>query len=82
MVIMRRSITGAERLCRVGDCEYGGDHLMIRVVVVLNWGITGAVTVVIDGRDYVDAVWVRGADSNSTLVGDGCGDGEEGWMRN
>ena len=74
---------GAERPCRVGDCGYGSGHLMIRVVVeILIRGGTGTVTVVIDGRDYVDAVWVRGADSNSTLVGDGWSVGEEGRVGN
>ena len=56
---------------------------MIRVLVKIpNQGITGMVTIVIGGKDYVNTVWVRGADSNSTLVGDGWGDEEEGRRRN
>ena len=33
---------------------------------IRNRGVTGTVTVVIGGRDDVDAVWVRGADTDST----------------
>ena len=36
----------------------------------------------IDGRDYVDAGWVRGADPDSTSVGDGWSVGEEGRVGN
>ena len=80
---MGRSVTGGKRPCWVGDCGDGSDHIMIRVLVkILNWGVTGMVTIVIGGRDYVNAVWVRGADINSMSVGNGWGDREEGRRRN
>ena len=74
---------GVKRPCRVGDCGYGSDDIMIRVLVkISNRGITGTVTVVIGGKDYINVVWVRGVDSNSTSGGDGWGDEEEGRRRN
>ena len=83
MVILGRSVTGAKRPCLVGDCGYVSDHIISRVLLEIhNWGVTGMVTIVIGGRDDVDTVWVRGADTDSTLVGDGWGDGEEGRRRN
>ena len=83
MAILGRNVTGVKRPCRVGDCGYGSDHIIIRVLVKIpNQGVTGTVTVVIGGREYVNTVWGRGADFNSMLVGDGWGDGEEGRRRN
>jgi hypothetical protein len=78
-----RSVAGAKRPCLVGDGGYGSDHIISRVLVeIRNRGVTRTVTIVIGGRDDVDAVWVRGGDTNSTSVGDGWGDGEEGRRRN
>ena len=36
---MGRNIMGVKRPCRVGDCGYGSEDIMIRVLVkISNWG--------------------------------------------
>ena len=39
MAILGRNIMGVKRPCRVGDCGYGSEDIMIRVLVkISNWG--------------------------------------------